>query len=73
MPVIRTAEDLGTAIAQRRKMLHLTQSDLAGGLGVTRQLIGELERGKAGIGLEVALMACRELGLVVSAGASDAA
>jgi len=58
-----TPSVLGQAIAHRRKVLGLTQADLAAALGVTRQLIGELERGKSGIRLEVALMACRELGL----------
>lgn len=54
---------LGQAIAQRRKAAGLTQAELAAALGVTRQLVGEMERGKPGIRLEVVLMACRELGL----------
>ncbi len=58
-----TPETLGQAILIRRKQTGLTQSDLAATLGVTRQLIGELERGKPGIGLQVALRACSILGL----------
>lgn len=58
-----TPESLGQAISIRRKQTGLTQSDLAASLGVTRQLIGELERGKPGIGLQVALRACSTLGL----------
>lgn len=58
-----TPETLGQAISMRRKLTGLTQSDLAAILGVTRQLIGELERGKPGIRLQVALQACITLGL----------
>ena len=58
-----TPETLGQAISRRRKLTGLTQSDLAATLGVTRQLIGELERGKPGIRLQVALQACIILGL----------
>lgn len=58
-----TPETLGQAISTRRKLTGLTQSDLAAVLGVTRQLIGELERGKPGIRLQVALQACITLGL----------
>lgn len=58
-----TPETLGMAISIRRKQTGLTQSDLAATLGVTRQLIGELERGKPGIRLQVALQACIILGL----------
>ena len=58
-----TPETLGHAICTRRKLTGLTQSDLAATLGVTRQLIGELERGKPGIRLQVALQACIALDL----------
>ena len=63
-----TPESLGLAIAIRRKLTGLTQSDLAATLGVTRQLIGELERGKPGIRLQVALQACITLGLELQIG-----
>lgn len=58
-----TPQTLGQAISTRRKLTGLTQSDLAAILGVTRQLIGELERGKPGIRLQVALQACISLDL----------
>ena len=58
-------ETLGQAISAQRKLTGLTQSDLAATLGVTRQLIGELERGKPGIRLQVALQACIILGLIL--------
>ena len=60
-----TPETLGQAISAQRKLTGLTQSDLAATLGVTRQLIGELERGKPGIRLHVALQACIILGLIL--------
>lgn len=60
-----TPETLGQAISAQRKLTGLTQSDLAATLGVTRQLIGELERGKPGIRLQVALQACIILGLIL--------
>ena len=60
-----TPETLGRAISSQRKLTGLTQSDLAATLGVTRQLIGELERGKPGIRLQVALQACIILGLTL--------
>ena len=60
-----TPETLGQAISSQRKLIGLTQSDLAATLGVTRQLIGELERGKPGIRLQVALQACIILGLTL--------
>lgn len=63
MPVIESPEDFGAALAARRRALGLTQAELAAALGVSRQLIGELEHGKPGIRLETALLACRELGL----------
>lgn len=63
-----TPESLGLAISIRRKLTGLTQSDLAATLGVTRQLIGELERGKPGIRLQVALQACITLGLELQIG-----
>lgn len=58
-----TPETLGQAISIRRKLTGVTQSELAASLGVTRQLIGALERGKPGIRLQVALQACTVLGL----------
>ncbi len=60
-----TPETLGQAISVQRKTLGLTQTELAARLGVTRQLVGEMERGKPGIRLQVALNACVQLGLVL--------
>lgn len=63
MQPIATTHELGAAIRSRRKALKLTQQNLADGLGVTRQLIGELENGRPGVRLEVALLAAQQLGI----------
>ena len=66
--VVLTAEDLGREIRARRKALRLTQDEIALDAGITRQRLGELERGKSGIHLEVALRVCKSLGLRIRVG-----
>ena len=61
--LLNSPRDLGTLIRSKRKRQKLTQQDLADGLGVTRQLIGELENGRPSIRFEVALLAARQLGI----------
>lgn len=63
-----TSEDLGREIRARRKTLRLTQDEIALDAGITRQRLGALERGKAGIHLEVALRVCKSLGLRIQVG-----
>ena len=66
--VVLTSEDLGREIRARRKTLRLTQDEIALDAGITRQRLGELERGKVGIHLEVALRVCKSLGLRIQVG-----
>lgn len=66
--VVLTAEDLGREIRMRRKTLRLTQDEIALDAGITRQRLGELERGKSGIHLAVALRVCKSLGLRIRVG-----
>jgi y4mF family transcriptional regulator len=66
--LVLSPEDLGQVIRNRRKALRLTQDDLALDMGITRQRLGDLERGKPGIHLDVALRACKALGLRVAVG-----
>ncbi len=66
--VVLTAEALGREIRARRKALQLTQEEIALDAGITRQRLGELERGKSGIHLEVALRVCKSLGLRLRVG-----
>lgn len=56
---------LGTVLRQRRRDLGLTQDDLASLIGVNRRVLGELERGKGTVRLEIALAAARMVGLDV--------
>ena len=56
-------KQLGMALAARRRALRLTQSDLADVVGVNRRVVGELERGKGSVRLEIALELVRALGL----------
>lgn len=60
---IKDTHDLATAIRARRKQLKMTQAYLASMMGVSRQLIGELEKGMPGVNVGLALDVCRELGL----------
>ena len=50
-------------IRASRARLALTQEQLADAIGVNRRVIGELERGKGSVRLEIALAAARALGL----------
>lgn len=60
---IKDTHDLATAIRTRRKQLKIKQTYLASMMGVSRQLIGELEKGTPGVNVGLALDVCRELGL----------
>lgn len=63
-----TANDPSTFGAQlraRRRELGITQNDLADVIRVNRRVIGELERGKSSVRLQIALDAARALGLDV--------
>jgi HTH-type transcriptional regulator / antitoxin HipB len=57
--------ELGAAIRERRRVLGMTQDDLALSIGVNRKVIGQLEGGKETVRLEIALNAARSLGLNV--------
>lgn len=55
----------GTRIRERRRSLDLTQDDLAAVVGVNRRVVGELERGKPSVQLEIALRVAQAVGLDV--------
>ena len=57
--------ELQPELRARRREQHLTQEDLAAVIGVNRRVVGELERGKGTVRLEIALAAARALGLDV--------
>lgn len=60
---MRTSLELGAAVAKRRAELGLTQQQVAFAVGVNRRVIGELERGKPSVQLDIALRAVDALGL----------
>jgi DNA-binding XRE family transcriptional regulator len=57
--------EFGDEIRIRRRTLSLSQDQLADAIGVNRRVIGELERGKGSVRLEIALAAARAVGLDV--------
>ncbi|HJR55076.1 MAG TPA: helix-turn-helix domain-containing protein [Rhizomicrobium sp.] len=64
---IRTPADLGAIIRERRKHLELDQATLAKRVGVSRQWVVGIERGRARAELGLVLRALNELGLQLEA------
>ncbi len=63
MPIIQTPNELGLAIRSRRKALGWDQATLARQVGVTRQWVIDIEKGKPRAELALAMRAVRVLGL----------
>lgn len=63
MTVIRDTAQIGIELRTRRAELKVSQESLADAIGVNRRVIGELERGKASVRLEIVLAAAQALGL----------
>ncbi len=61
--IIRSPEELGTALRARRKKGGLTIAEVADMVGCSPRYISELERGKAGASLRLLLSLMNELGL----------
>lgn len=55
----------GQQIRDRRKRLGLSQGDVADVVGVNRRVIGELERGKPSVQLNIALRVAEAVGFDV--------
>lgn len=70
---VRTPIDLGLVIRERRRSLGLDQRALAAKVGVNRQWVIDLEKGRPGAGLGLVLQALDLLGLRLSVetGASE--
>lgn len=60
---IQSTDDLGLAVRAARKVAGVRLDDLAGTVGVSKQFATELEHGKPGIRLGLALQVLREMGL----------
>ena len=56
----------GERLRSRRRQLGLSQSALADVVGVNRRVIGELERGKPTVQLNIALRVAEAVGLDVA-------
>ena len=61
--IVRTSIELGNALRARRRELGLAQEEISGVIGVNRRVIGELERGKGTVQLQIAMEAARALGV----------
>ena len=57
--IVRTSIELGNALRARRRELGLAQEEISGVIGVNRRVIGELERGKGTVQLQIAMEAAR--------------
>jgi HTH-type transcriptional regulator/antitoxin HipB len=64
--LLRTPIDLGSAIRDRRRELHLDQSDLAMQVGVSRKWIIDAEKGKPRAEIGLLLRTLDVLGLRLS-------
>jgi len=64
---IRTPTDLGAVIRDRRKKLQLDQKSLADKVGVSRQWIVEVEKGKPRAEIGLVLRTVEELGINLAA------
>lgn len=72
MAIVRTPDDLGHLIRQRRKALSWDQATLAHRVGVSRRWIIEIEKGKPAAALNLVLRTLNVLGLQLDAASSDA-
>jgi y4mF family transcriptional regulator len=69
--LIRTPTDLGAAIRDRRRQLDLDQATLARRIGVSRQWVIAIERGRNRAELGLVLRALDALGIRLNAEATD--
>ena len=64
--LLRTPIDLGSAIRDRRRRLHLGQDELAVRVGVSRKWIVDVEKGRPRAQIGLVLRTLEALGLRVS-------
>ncbi|MBT2767202.1 helix-turn-helix transcriptional regulator [Stenotrophomonas sp. ISL-67] len=67
MATLKTAEDVGNIIRQRRKALGWDQARLASESGVSRQWVVDIEKGKPRAELQLVLRVMNVLGLRLAA------
>lgn len=61
--ILKTAADIGALIREQRTRLELDQAELAKKAGVSRKWVVDMEKGKPGVALELALHTLRVLGI----------
>ncbi len=64
--LMRTPVDLGAAIRDHRRRQRLSQQNLAAKIGVSRQWVAAIEKGKGRAAIGLILRALEALGLAVS-------
>ena len=69
--LLRSAREVGDLIADGRRRLRWSQSDLAQRAGVSRQWVSQVENGKATVGFDLVLAALHALGYAVHAQSRD--
>lgn len=69
--LLRTPGDLGSAIRDRRRALHLDQDDLARQVGVSRKWLIDAEKGKPRAEIGLILRTLDALGLRLSLETGD--
>jgi HTH-type transcriptional regulator/antitoxin HipB len=69
--IIRTPAELGATIKDRRRQLRLGQQQLAEKVGVSRQWLIEVERGKSGAEIGLVFRTLAALGITLRADAGD--
>lgn len=70
---IKTSNDIGALIRDRRSGLGWTQEELARRVGVSRLWVVQLEKGKPTAQIGLALRALKELGVELDASSSSPA
>ena len=65
MPIVRNADDIGSAIAAARKARGMSQAQLAELSGVKQPKVSEIERGKHTAHIGIALRMIAALGLLI--------
>lgn len=70
--LIRTPDDLGAVIRERRQALQMSQTDLATRIGASRQWIVGVEKGRSRAELGLVLRALDALGIRLDSGITKA-
>ena len=68
---VKTTNDIGSLIRDRRSQLAWSQEDLASRVGVSRLWIVQLEKGKPTAQIGLVLRTLKELGLTLDASVSN--